>query len=118
MVPVRLSIGRRAAGIALASGVVGFLVPFGLPAIARCCLDSAPAVVTKVFDQLFRFLWPTSELIPPYLLGGPVDREALRRTWAIAVAANAIVYAAVALIAQAAWARLIHRPSKAPAEGP
>ena len=101
---------RRALRIVLAWGGLGLVVPCALSGIARCCIDQAsPNLAVEIYNKLFSYLWPTSSLIPPYLFGGPVDRGALLRSVAMAVATNALVYSIAGLVISVLWARLADR---------
>src|SRR5690348_13042556 len=83
--------------VALIGGAVGIAIALVSMALSRCCIDPlSPGAAPTLFRKASKYLWPTNGIMPAFVTG-PLDRRAVLVGVVLAVLANALPYAAVAM---------------------
>ena len=58
--------------------------------------QSVPGIISSAYNMAFKWLWPTSVILPDYIVG-PLDRSFLVARVVAAVLMNGVLYAAVGI---------------------
>lgn len=85
---VRVGLICGSAGICIALILIGAPI-YGID-------QSVPGIIVSAYNIAFKWLWPTSLILPDYIVG-PLDRSFLVARVVAAVLMNGVLYAAVGI---------------------